>query len=226
MTVWMSVLFPGFGHILLGSYLKGFLLIIWEIIINMNAKINLAIIYSFQGKFDLAKAVLDKRWVHLYLAVFVYALWDSYRSTVDLNKLSVLADRQGSPIVPFKMDSIEINYLDKKSPWVAGIWSMLMPGMGQNYNHRVPTGFFILAWWIAIVYFSHHGEAIYYSAIGDFAQAKSIADPQWLLFLPSLQFFAVYDAYVHTVEYNKLFEVEQASFLKENYQSPTFELPV
>ena len=225
MTVWMSVLFPGFGHVLLGSYFKGFLLIIWEIIVNMNAKINLAIIYTFQGKFELAKDALDKRWVFLYLGVFSYALWDSYRLTVDLNKLSVLADRQAPPIVSSKIDCFGINYLDKRSPWVAAIWSAMMPGMGQNYTNRLPIGFFLLVWWIAIAYYSRYGEALYYSIIGAFEQAKAIVDPQWLLFMPSLHFFAVYDAYVHTVEFNKLFALEQAGYLKGNYQSETFELP-
>ncbi|MBC7764973.1 MAG: hypothetical protein H7Y41_00685 [Hyphomonadaceae bacterium] len=160
-TAWWSCTFPGFGQIMLGSYIKGFLLITWELVINVNGKINHAIIYSFTGQFELAKSVLDKRWAFLYAGVFVYAVWDSYRSTVDLNKFSILADRERSPIMPFKISTLEINYFDKRSPWVAEAWSALMPGMGHLYNHRLPTGFIILIWYIMISYFSHSWEVIY-----------------------------------------------------------------
>ncbi|HEY5586346.1 MAG TPA: hypothetical protein VIK78_17880 [Ruminiclostridium sp.] len=118
-TAWWSCAFPGFGHIILGSYIKGFLLIAWELFINVNAKVNTAIIYSFTGRFEDAKNVLDKRWLILYIGVFLYAIWDSYRSTVDLNKYAILADREHSPIIPFKISTWEINYFDKRSPWVS-----------------------------------------------------------------------------------------------------------
>lgn len=44
---WWSAALPGLGHLLLSKYLRGFLLFIWEIFINVNAHINLAIMYSF-----------------------------------------------------------------------------------------------------------------------------------------------------------------------------------
>ncbi len=37
-TAWWSAAFPGFGHIILGSYVKGFLLVVWELLINVKAK--------------------------------------------------------------------------------------------------------------------------------------------------------------------------------------------
>lgn len=221
-----SFFFPGFGQISLGSYIKGFLLIVWELIINMNAKINQAIIYSFTGNFELAKNILDKRWALLYTGVFVYAAWDSYRSTVDLNKFSLLADRENSPILPFKISTLEINYFDKRSPWLAFAWSALMPGVGHLYNHRLPTGFIVLIWWIAISYFSHFYEALVLTGVGAFHQATAVCDFQWLLFLPSLCGFVLYDAYTNTVEYNKLFEFEQSKFLKDHYQDSGFEMPL
>jgi hypothetical protein len=42
-TACWAAAFPGFGHIILGSYVKGFLLIIWEIVINLFSRANLAI---------------------------------------------------------------------------------------------------------------------------------------------------------------------------------------
>jgi len=187
---------------------------------------NVAILYSFTGQFNMAKEVLDPRWLLLYVGIYIYAVWDSYRSTVDLNKLSVLADREGKPIDPVKISVMEINYFDKRNPWVAVAWSVLMPGSGHLYTQRLPTGFFVLVWWIAITYFSHLLQAVQYTAIGDFSQTIAIADPQWALFMPSLYGFTIYDSYVNTVEYNKLFDMEQAKFLKDNYQDPKFEMPV
>lgn len=225
-TAWWSAAFPGFGHILLCNNVKGLLLMLWEILINVRSRLNLAIIYTFTGRFDMAKAILDRRWLLLYVGVFVYGIWDSYRGTIDLNKLSVLAYREKSLFFPVKISGMEINYLDKKSPWVSVAWSMFMPGLGHLYIHRLITGFVILAWTITIAYLSHVLEAIHFTAVGDFVQAIKVTNPQWLLFLPSIYCFSIYDSYVNTVEYNKLFEIEQGSFLKENYQDCEFEMPV
>ena len=92
-------------------------------------------------------------------------------------------------------------------------WSMLIPGAGNLYGHRLPTGFFLLLVWIFIAYQSHLMEALTYALLGDFAQATAATDPQWLLFLPSIHYFGMYSAYVHIVEYNQLFDYEQAKRL-------------
>lgn len=63
------------------------------------------------------------------------------------------------------------------------------------------------------------------TAAGHFAQAKAVVNWQWLINLPSFYGFAVYDAYVKTVEINKIFDQEQAQFLCNNYQSPSFRFP-
>ncbi len=225
-TAWWSAAFPGFGHIILGSYIKGFTLVVWEVIININVHINPAILYSFTGRFDLAKEVLDQRLTLLYLAVFVYAIWDSYRTTVDINKLTVLANHEDSQIKPFKIDILEINYFDKRKPWVGVAWSFLMPGLGHLYTHRLPTGFFVLAGWIAITYYSHLLLGVQYTLTGHFYQTIVTLKPDWLLFMPSLYMFTVYDCYQNNVEYNKLFDSEQAQFLRDNYQDSKFKMPL
>ena len=225
-TALWSVIFPGFGHISLGSYVKGFLLVIWELFINQNAKINTAILYAFTGRFEQSAQILDKKWALLYCGVFVYGIWDSYRSTVDLNKFTLIAAHEKSPILPFAINHVEINYLDKRNPWVSFVWSLIMPGMGHLYTHRLPTGFIVLVWWIMITAFSHLLEAVIFSMTGQFVLATQIVDPQWLLFMPSLYGFVAYDAYANTVEYNKLFEEEQNRFLEDNYKDKSFPMPL
>ncbi|WP_199615422.1 hypothetical protein [Paenibacillus alkalitolerans] len=218
--------YPGFGNLMLHRYAKGFILILWEAFINYMAKVNLAIMYSLQGHFDKAKQAVDERWFLLYIALYMYAIWDSYRSTIDINKLYLLADREDAPIIKVKIDAWDMNYLDKRKPWVALAWSALLPGLGHMYVHKVITGLFIFAYTIAIMYFSRLPVAAHYSLIGDFMQSKTTVDMQWLLYLPSIYCFIFYDAYTSAIELNKLFEKEQSKYLRERYQDPHFEMPV
>lgn len=223
---WWSAAFPGYGHVLLSKYVRGLLLFLWEIIINVKSKLNLGMVYTFTGRIDLAKDVLDTRWLLLYIPVYLFAIWDSYRTCVDMNKLYLLADHENARTSNFKIGALEVNYLDKRKPWVAVVWSMLMPGTGQLYIHRVIAAFFSLIWWIVINYFSRFPEALPLIFIGEFQRATALLNPEWLLLMPSVYGFAIYDAYINTVENNKLFNNEQAHFLKDSYQPPRFRMPL
>jgi len=223
-TMW-SFIFPGFGHILLGMFIEGYLLIIWEVIVNTNAHLNEAMLYSFTGKFELAKKVLNIKWALLYIAVYVFAAWDSYRSSCDTNKLYILAEKENATIVPYKLSASSIVYLEKYEPRNSIIWSILMPGLGQFLIHRIPTGFFILAWWLVLCYFSNLPLATYYTMIGSFSKVFSVLRPQWFLYMPSLYMFSMYDSYFFSVELNKLFKLEQAQFFRKEFQNAQFKLP-
>ena len=163
-----SAMFPGLGHLLMSKYLRGYLLFFWEVFVNFKAHINVAIFYSFTGEFDMAKNVLDIKWLLLYTSTYLFAIWDSYRTCVDLNNNYILSSREDAEISIFKMDAIEINYLDKKSPWTFVAWSFLMPGAGQLSINRILSAFFILVWWIVIVYYSSVLPAVHYTVLGDF----------------------------------------------------------
>ncbi|HBS59402.1 MAG TPA: hypothetical protein DEA44_09060, partial [Firmicutes bacterium] len=169
---WWSFTYPGFGHISMGSYIIGFLLFFWEMLTNYMAKVNLAIMYTFTGRFDMAKEIVNNRWLLFYAPVFIYAVWDSYRLALQLNQLAILADRNKQTVQPVSMSFMEVNVLDKRSPWVAVVWSLLAPGLGHLYTHRIPTGFFLLVWWIAIAYYSTLLQSIQFTALGLFEEAK------------------------------------------------------
>ena len=171
---WWSLAYPGLGHLLLSKYLRGFLLFSWEVFLNYKAHINLAILYSFTGRFQMAKDVLDKTWIMLYAPTFLFAIWDCYRTTMDLNLQYILATREDAEVKSFNINSIEINHLDKRTPWIAPAWSALMPGLGQIYIHRIPSAFFSMSWFIAMVYLSKILPAIHYTFLGQFDQVKSI----------------------------------------------------
>ncbi|WP_226037360.1 hypothetical protein [Aquibacillus saliphilus] len=221
---WWSAAFPGFGHLLLSKYIRGFVLFIWEVIVNVNANVNMAMVYSFQGEIDLAKDVLDTRWLLIYIPVYLFGIWDSYRTTVDLNKIYLLAEHEQHRFNSFSMGALEINYLDKRNPLMAVMWSAFVPGLGQLYIHRIVTAFFVIIWSVIFFYFSHALEAIALLFLGEIQEATSVLKAQWLLFLPSSYGFAVFDSYMNTVENNKLYEKEQNDYLVKNYQSPDFRI--
>ncbi|NWQ41030.1 hypothetical protein MLOOGBEN_10015 [Bacillus sp. EB106-08-02-XG196] len=217
--------YPGFGHLLLHRYIAGFILIIWEMFINGKANVNLGILYTLTGNFGEAKEVMDERWLMLYVGIYMFGIWDSYRTTVDLNKQYILADREDASLRPNAMGAWDINFMDKRKPWVAVTWSALFPGLGHLYVHKVIAGFFIFAYTVAIMYFGHIPEGIQYTMLGKFSEVKKVVDMQWLLYLPSIYFFILYDAYNSTVDYNLLFEKEMKKFLRENYQKNKFIFP-
>lgn len=219
---WWSAAFPGFGHLLLSKYLRGYLLFIWEVVVNIQAHVNQSMIYSFQGKIDLAKEALDTRWLLIYIPVYLFGIWDSYRTTVDMNRVYLLAKRENHVFNSYSIGALEVNYLDKRIPAMSAIWSMMMPGLGQLHIHRIATAAFVVIWSVVFFYFSHALEGISLLFLGEVRKATAEIDPEWFLFFPSLLGFSIYDAYVNTVENNKLFESELKNYLQKNYQHPSF----
>lgn len=221
---WWSAAFPGFGHLLLSKYLRGYALFIWEVIVNIKAHVNLSMIYSFQGEIELAKEVLNTRWLLVYIPVYIFAIWDSYRTTVDMNRVYILAEREEHRFNTYSLGALEINYLDKRNPVLSVMWSAFIPGLGQLHIHRILTAIFIIFWLVLFYYYSHAQEAIFLLLIGEIEKATAVIKPEWLLFLPSHYGFAIYDSYINTVENNKLFEKELRSHLKAHYQSKDFRI--
>ncbi|SDC93415.1 hypothetical protein SAMN02799630_01772 [Paenibacillus sp. UNCCL117] len=221
---WWSAAFPGFGHLLLSKYLRGLVLFIWEVVVNYNAKINLAMVHSFCGDIQLAKETLDVRWTLMYIPVYLFGIWDSYRTSMDMNKVYLLTVRENAPFSSFAIGTLEINYLDKRNPVMSVIWSLFMPGLGQLHIHRLLTAFFCVVWTIIFLYFSKTLVAVHHLFLGDMVKATSVLDKQWLLYMPSMWGFAAYDSYTNTVENNKLYDSEQRNFLMKHFQSPEFRI--
>ncbi len=223
-ALWTAI-FPGCGHMLLAKYVIGMALFIWEVFVNFESKMNLAIYYTFIGQADAAKMVLNKEWLMLYIPTYLFAIWDSYHAAVDMNLQFLLCAQEDAPVKPFIIHTLGINYLDKSPPWMGAVWSLLSPGTGQLITRRIFMAIFLLGWWIVVVYQSKLLPAIHFTALGQFELAKEALDKQWVLNVPSIFLFGVYDAYVHIVEGNKLFEWEQARLLRQAYQSANFRMP-
>ncbi|MDK2917509.1 MAG: hypothetical protein PWQ37_242 [Candidatus Petromonas sp.] len=93
-VAWWSAALPGLGHIHMGENLRGLLFLAGEIIINVKARINLAIFYTLIGNFQKANDVFDERWGLFYITVWVFAIYDSYRLSIEINQLCELEEMQ------------------------------------------------------------------------------------------------------------------------------------
>lgn len=214
---WWSAAFPGFGHLLLSKYIRGFVLIMWEIFINTKSQLNLSMVYSFTGEFEKAKEVLDYHWIFFYIPVYIFAIYDSFRASIDLNKAYLLAEKENAPFKTFVLHPLEINYLDKRNPLLTLIWSGFIPGIGQLYIHRIVSGFFSIFFFILFMYHSNFFESVHYIFQRDLHSSIYTINIGWFLFLPSLYFFSLYDSYSSAVENNKLFEEELSDFITNSY---------
>lgn len=216
-VMWWSAAIPGFGHLMLGKYAQGFILIIWELYTNYHSELNLSIFYSMLGDFDRAKDVLDTEWLMLYVAVYVFTLWDSFRRAIMLNQVNILAEHCNARIPVIRMNTLGIHVLNRYRPWVAIVCSLLLPGLGQVYLQRLMTGLYILVIWVAACTQSRLLTAIHHTCVGNFELAAGVMVPHWLLFLPSLYGYAMFEAYHSTQAINSLNAKEQASYLEEHY---------
>ncbi|WP_426450754.1 hypothetical protein ACP26L_01795 [Paenibacillus sp. S-38] len=223
-VVWWSAAFPGFGHLLLNQYIRGVLLTLSEVITNTLAHINEAIIYSFSGRIPLAKEVLDPVWLYGYCMIYLYAMWDSYRSTLEINRQCELAEMEDARLQALVMRPGSIQYLERKSPRAAAAASLCFPGLGQLYNHRFGLAFYAILWWWVYLGFSHLHAAGLALLLGHAKESTAMLTPHWLLFMPSVLGGSIYHAYVTAVEHNRLFRVEQRQYLRERYSAAGYRL--
>jgi len=77
-----SIALPGFAQILNKKLLKGIVFIFLEFLINVNSHFNTAIMASFLGEIDRAFQVLDYQWLMFYPCVYMFAMWDAVKDSV------------------------------------------------------------------------------------------------------------------------------------------------
>ena len=92
---------PGLGQFLNGKYVKALTLVFLEFIINVQSRLNLSIIYSFQGKMSQAIEVTNYQWLMFYPCIYLFAIWDGYHDALKLSQ------REPRPFlsVPFVMSA-------------------------------------------------------------------------------------------------------------------------
>jgi hypothetical protein len=78
-AIFWSIAFPGFGQLLNKKYFKGFIFIVLEILVNVQARLNLAIIPSFYGKGDVSNELINYQWIMFYPCLYLFSMYDAYR---------------------------------------------------------------------------------------------------------------------------------------------------
>lgn len=217
-TVWWSFAFPGFGHFLINNYFWGFILMSFELCVNTASGVNKAIYYSMIGDMAHAKATLDVEWLLFYISIYIFSAWDCFRRTVEINAVFQLARNNDAPIKSVSLSTFAINILNKRKPYIAVLWSLILPGIGFFYLQRMASFVFCMVWWVLVAKQSGYLLAIFFTLTGQMNQAVGAINPQWFLYLPSIYCFSMYLSYQHAVENNKLFDTYQRTLLKQEYQ--------
>ncbi|MFC0522867.1 hypothetical protein ACFFGV_04585 [Pontibacillus salicampi] len=217
-VAWWSAALPGMGHIHLGHYLKGLLLVSGEIVLNTLSHLNTAIFFSMTGQFQAVHEVVNYNWLILYSSFFVFAIWDSYRICIDTNKSSLIEEKQSIKETAFgAIDTWGMNTLNIRNPRMAFVWNGIFPGLYHLCNNKIISGITLLGWMITISYFTKLPLVVLLTMTGQFTEIQPLINPQWLLFFPSIYLFTLYDGYSHAVFYNRLFEEEQAYHFHEKF---------
>lgn len=189
----------------MGEHLTGLILMSWEILVNQQAHLNQAIYYTLIGRGDLATAVLNYDWLLIYPVFYIFSMFDSYRKCIELNNMAALERLQKHrSFERFSMTSMTAISLSRRSPAMAALWSVLMPGFGQLYNDRIFQALALMGWYLAVAFKSGLALGAFYTLRGDFHLVPGLLNYQWLLFWPSIYWFGIADAYADTVEQNKI----------------------
>ncbi|MDF2626681.1 MAG: hypothetical protein K0R39_512 [Symbiobacteriaceae bacterium] len=204
-AVWWTVALPGFGHIYMGQHLKGLIYMSWEILVNHQAHLNVAIYYTITGRGDLAASVVNYDWLLVYPVFYIFAMFDAYRKCIELNGLATQERLQPQR----RFDGLCVNWLgirslNRRSPTLAALWSAFVPGFGQLYNEHVMRAFTLMIWYFLVLFKSGLGLAAFHTMRGEFHLVMPALDFQWLLFWPSVYAFGVADAYADAVEQNRI----------------------
>lgn len=139
-AMWWSVLLPGLGHVYVESHFTGFLLMLWEAILNHQANLNLAIFHTILGQYSDAGRVLRLEWALMYPFVYLFAIFDSYRLAVQVNKYCQLEEVQADR--EFRWLELKpvfgLSFLDKRNPLTTGLANLILGGLGHPITSGMP----------------------------------------------------------------------------------------
>lgn len=223
-----SVALPGLGHFYCGAYFRGFVLMSWEIAVNILGRVNHGIFLTVIGHAEKAQLVINYRWAMIYPVFYVLSMWDAYRIAVDLNKCTELEKRQPRRQFPppVTLTFWEFTYLTKRNPLMALFLSIFLGGAGHFYNNKPIKAVMLMGWHLAIWLNAGLNRALLATLQGDWQAAHSLIDYQWLLFWPSMHLFNIWNAWDDSVELNKLADESLEVWLRDvTGQEPPNPLP-
>lgn len=222
-SAWLSATFPGFGHLLINHNVRGVFFTLSEVFVNSFAHVNEAMVYTFCGDFASTTQVLNPNWAIGYAVIYLFAIMDSYRLTIDQNRVIDRGVKGINRIAPAYVRSQEFIYSNEKNPWIGVLFSCLLPGLGQFYVQRYWLAIYGVFWSWVYGTLSGFNVALIRLMLGDVAGSLRL-DPHWLLFMPSLVGGAAHHTYICCRRQNRLFRTEQRLFLCREYQRATISL--
>ncbi|MGJ9381845.1 hypothetical protein [Salipaludibacillus sp. CF4.18] len=74
-----SIALPGFAQLLNKNYVKGFLFIFLEFLVNVQANFNEVIVLSFLGDIQTAIERTNYQWLLFYPCLYFFAMWDAFK---------------------------------------------------------------------------------------------------------------------------------------------------
>jgi hypothetical protein len=217
MSLACSIALPGLGHFYCGAYVRGFLLMSWEIAVNSLGRVNHAIFLTAIGHADKAQAIINYRWAIIYPVFYLLALWDSYRLAAEINKLCEIEERQPHRHFPppVLLTNWEVTYLSPRNPWMALFLSVFLGGAGHLYAFKNVKALMLMGWHLAVWLNAGLNRALIAIAQGNWHEAHALLDYQWLLFWPSIHLFNIWNSWTDTVELNKLYEEQVEVWLRD-----------
>lgn len=73
-----SLVLPGFGQIYNKDYIVGFILMGWELLVNVKSNLNLVLLQTFIGDGPGAHLAVNYQWALFYPSVYGFAIWQAY----------------------------------------------------------------------------------------------------------------------------------------------------
>ncbi|WP_413305666.1 hypothetical protein AA0X95_04155 [Bacillus sp. 1P10SD] len=77
-----SLVLPGFGQMYNKDYIVGFVLMVWEILVNVKSHLNITLLNTFNGDLRAAHQIIDYQWGLFYPSIYCFALWQAFNSAV------------------------------------------------------------------------------------------------------------------------------------------------
>ena len=110
-----------------------------------------------------------------------------------------------------------------KTPWVAFICSLFIPGFGHLYNENYLFAITFLVLELLVNNLGRINLSIYFSFNGEFSRAYQILNFQWAMFYPCIYGFAAWHAYNEAKSINYQLNYENVYHpLKETYLNGLF----
>lgn len=70
---------PRFGQFLNQKYIKGGIFLFLELLINVQANFNQAIISNFHGNIEASIDQIEYQWLMFYPCLYCFSMWDAYK---------------------------------------------------------------------------------------------------------------------------------------------------